>query len=283
MVRRRRVSFVGLTLTGHGNLSEEKAHGLCRWQCMNISTAQFQIWWVGWLLGFIMLMSIITNIHSLEDLESNTILIEYVCAQMTHYYPLLSFKLDKGRDHDEDWWCFSPSRDWSRWRIYFSGQWLFVADVHVLVDLLLLIIMGLIIWRIYCLRKVVWCCWCLDHCWISMFMFLSSYSSSWDWSGWRTCFLGAVVSDTGLSGQKHSARKNVQLIQVFGLYYHRGTFAPVYICTCVFIHIVCASVWFCMFVWVCILNCLFTARTLHQNKIATQIPEQTPLTWGQVQ
>ena len=35
-------------------------------------------------------------------LESNTILIEYVCAQMTHYYPLLSFKLDKGRDHDED-------------------------------------------------------------------------------------------------------------------------------------------------------------------------------------
>ena len=30
------------------------------------------------------------------------ILIEYVCAQMTHYYPLLSFKLDKGRDHDED-------------------------------------------------------------------------------------------------------------------------------------------------------------------------------------
>ena len=83
-------------------------------------------------------------IHSLEDLESNTILIEYVCAQMTHYYPLLSFKLDKSRDHDEDWWCFSPSRDWSRWRIYFSGQWLFVADVHVLVDLLLLIIMGLV-------------------------------------------------------------------------------------------------------------------------------------------
>ena len=41
-------------------------------------------------------------IHSLEDLESNTILIEYVCAQMTHYYPLLSFKLDKSRDHDED-------------------------------------------------------------------------------------------------------------------------------------------------------------------------------------
>ena len=144
MVRRRRVSFVCLTLTGHGNLSEEKAHGLCRWQCMNISTAQFQIWWVGWLVGFIMLMSIITNIHSLEDLESNTILIEYVCAQMTHYYPLLSFKLDKGRDHDEDWWCFSPSRDWSRWRIYFSGQWLFVADVHVLVDFLLLIIMGLV-------------------------------------------------------------------------------------------------------------------------------------------
>ena len=108
-------------------------------------------------------------------------------------------------------------------------------------------------WRIYCLKKVVWCCWCLDHCWISMFMFLSSYSSSWDWSGWRTCFLGAVVSDTGLSGQKHSARKNVQLIQVFGLYYHRGTFAPVYICTCVCLFILCVRL--CEFV--CLFGCAF--------------------------
>ena len=44
---------------------------------------------------------------------------------------------------DEDWWCFSSSRDWSWWRIYFSGQRFDVADVHVLVDLLL-IIMGLV-------------------------------------------------------------------------------------------------------------------------------------------
>ena len=31
-----------------------------------------------------------------------------------------------------------------------------------------------------------------------------------------------------------------------------------------------------------ILVCLFNARTLHKNTIATQTPEQTPLTWGQV-
>ena len=69
MVRSGRVSFVCLTLTGHGNLSEETAHGLCQWQCMNISTAQFQIWSVGWLLGFIMLTSIITNIQCISEVE----------------------------------------------------------------------------------------------------------------------------------------------------------------------------------------------------------------------
>ena len=70
-----------------------------------------------------------------------------------------------------------------------------------------------------------------------LFLLISSFSSSWDWSRWRTCFLGAVVSDTGLLGQKHSARKNVQLIQVFSLYYNGGTFAREY----VFKHIVCLA------------------------------------------
>ena len=106
-----------------------------------------------------------------------------------------------------------------------------------------------------------------------LFLLISSCSSSWDWSRWRTCFLGAVVSDTGLSGQEHSARKNVQLILVFSLYYNGGTFAHEYVytnclCGCVILY-VCSGVHTC---W------LFTARTLHKNTIATQ----TPLTWGQV-
>ena len=41
-----------------------------------------------------MLMSITKNMHSLEVLESNPILFEHVSAQMTHHYPLLSFKFD---------------------------------------------------------------------------------------------------------------------------------------------------------------------------------------------
>ena len=100
-----------------------------------------------------------------------------------------------------------------------------------------------------------------------LFLLISSCSSSWDWSRWRTCFLGAVVSDTGLLGQKHSARKNVQLIQVLSLYYNGGTFAHEY----VFIHIVCASVLICMFVWVCILVCLF----VHCSYIAPEYKSYT--------
>ena len=88
---------------------------------------------------------------------------------------------------------------------------------------------------------------------------------------------GHLVSDTGLSGQKHSARKNVQLIQVFGLYYNGSTFAHMRVltyCVCV-----CLNLCFCLVgCAMYILVCLFTARTLHKNTIATQTPEQTPLT-----
>ena len=181
------------------------------------------------------------------------------------------FQIWWGNDDDENWWCLSSSRAWSRWRIYFSGQWFDVADVHVLVDLLQLIIMGLVriirvlpedsglmllmfisllnidvhvliilliimglvrmthilpeesglmllmfvsllniavhvlILQLNIMGQVKithvfprgsgQCCWCLYHWWISMFMFLliSSYSSSWDWSGWCICCLRIVV------------------------------------------------------------------------------------------
>ena len=84
-------------------------------------------------------------IHSLEDLESNAILFEYVLAQMTHYYPLLSFKSDgvmMMMKIDDVCRHQGPGQD----------------DAYISQDSGLMLLMF-------------------------MFLLISSNSSSWDWSG----------------------------------------------------------------------------------------------------